>query len=78
MSLRDEAPSVELKEKMGIELVNEVVKKNRLRWQGRLLQKDDGDMVKSSVLYEVNDRGRLRMTCIESGGQEICERAWVE
>ena len=31
-SLRDRLPSAEIRERMGIELVCDVVKRNRLRW----------------------------------------------
>ena len=66
MFLKDEVPSVELKETMGIEVVTEVVKTNWLRWVRYVLQKDDGDFtMKRSILYEVDGMrgiGRLRMT----------------
>jgi len=50
---------------MRIELVTDVVKRNRLRCLGNVLLKDDGDLAKSSMLCEVDcvrGRGRLRMT----------------
>jgi len=65
VSLRDQAPSVELIERMGIVLVTEVVKKNQLRWQGHMLQKDNDDWMKRSMLYEVDgvrSRGRPGIT----------------
>ena len=68
-------------ERMGIELVSDVVKQNRLRWLGRVLWKDDGDWVKKSISYEVEGvkvRERLRTTWIESCGREGHERAWFE
>jgi len=52
-SLRDKIPSVQLREKMGTELVTEVVKRNRLRWLGQVLQKDDDNSVKRNVFYEL-------------------------
>ena len=45
---------------MGIELVSDVVKQNRLRWLGHVLRKDDGDWMKKSMWYEVGGRGRGR------------------
>ena len=46
---------------MGIELVSDVVKQNRLRWLGHVLRKDDGDWVKKNMSYEVEGvRGRGR------------------
>ena len=50
---------------MGIELVFEVVKRNRLRWLGHVLRKDDGDWMKKNMSYvveSVRGRGRPRMT----------------
>ena len=44
--------SAELRERMGIELVFEVVKRDRLRWLGHVLRKDDDDWVKKSMSYE--------------------------
>ena len=49
-SLRDKVPRGELRERMGIELVTEVDKKNRLSWLRHVLWKDDGDWVKKNVV----------------------------
>ena len=51
--------------RMGIELVSDVIKRNRLKWLGHVLRKDDGDWVKRSMSLEVEGtrgRGRSRMT----------------
>ena len=53
VSLRDRVPRVELRERMGIKLVSDIVKQNRLRWLGHVLRKDDGDWVKKSMSYKV-------------------------
>ena len=53
VSPRDRVPSAELRERMKIELVSDVVKQNRLRLAGHVLRKDDGDWVKKSMSYEV-------------------------
>ena len=45
VSLRDRVPSVELRERMRIELVSDIVKWNRLRCLGHVLRNDDGDWV---------------------------------
>ena len=39
----DKLTSVPVKEIMGIELVSEVIKRNRFRWLGYVLQKDDSN-----------------------------------
>ena len=65
VSVWDRVPSEELRERMGIELVSDVIKRNRLRWLGHLLRKDDCDWVKKCMSLEVDGakgRGRPRMT----------------
>ena len=50
---------------MGIESVSDAVKRNRLRWLGHVLRKDDDDWVKKIMSFEVEGkrgRGRPRMT----------------
>ena len=64
-SLRDRVPRAGLREIMGIESVSDAVKRNRLRWLGHGLRKDDGDWVKKIMLFEQEGkrgRGSLRMT----------------
>ena len=59
VSLKDRVLSTELRERMGIESVFDVVKRNRLRWVGHVLRKDDDDWVKKSMSYVVEGtRGR--------------------
>ena len=53
VSLNDRMLSVELRERMGIESLSDIVKWNRLRVLEHALQKDDNDWVKKSMLYEV-------------------------
>ena len=56
---------VSLKERMGIESMPDAVKRNRLRWLGHVLQKDDDDWVKKIMSFEVEGKrgqGRPRMT----------------
>ena len=65
VSLRDRVPSAELRERMGIESVSDALKRNRLRWLGHVLRKDDDDWVKKIMSFEVEGkrrRGRPRMT----------------
>ena len=64
--LRGKVSSVKLRKRMGIGLVTEDVKRNRLRWLEHVLWKDGGDWVKRNILYEVDKvrgRGNPRMTC---------------
>ena len=63
--LRDRVPSAGPRERMGIELVSDAVKRNRLRWLRHVLQKDDDDWVKKIMSFEVEGKrggGRPRMT----------------
>ena len=58
-------PSAELKERMGIESLSDAVKRNRLRWLGHVLQRNDDDWVKKIMSFEVEGKrgqGRPRMT----------------
>ena len=65
VSPRDGVLSAEPRERMGIESVSDDVKRNRLRWLGHVLRKDDDDWVKKIMSFEVEGkrgRGRPRMT----------------
>ena len=76
VSLRDRVPSAVLRERMGIESVSDAVKRNRLRWLGHVLQKDDDDWMKKIMSFEVEGKrgwGRLRMTW-----SQVVERDMIE
>ena len=61
VSLRDKVSLMELRKRMGIESVLDVLRRGRLRWMGHVLRKDDDDWVKRSMLMEVvGNRGRGR------------------
>jgi len=53
VKLKDRLPSKELRERLGIADIALVLQKNRLRWYGHVLQKDDDDWVKKCMEYEV-------------------------
>ena len=62
---------------MGIELVSDVVKWNRLTWLGHVLRKDDGDWVKKSMSCEVEvvrGRGKPRTTWSHVVERDMRER----
>ena len=68
MSLRDKITSVMLRERMGVEAIGLVVKRNRLRWFGHLERKDDCDWVKGCTVLEVEGpkpRGRPKKAWME-------------
>jgi len=43
----------ELRELLGLEPVSLVIKKSRLRWFGHVERKDDNDLVKHCITWEV-------------------------
>jgi len=59
VSLREKKTSAELRARMGMKSVEEVVRGNRLRWLRHVLRKDLDDWVRSCMDYEV-DRKRQR------------------
>jgi len=66
VKLTDRLPSKELRERLGIGDIALVLQQNRLRWYGRVMQKeDDDDWVKKCMEYEVEGqrpRGRPKTT----------------
>ena len=56
---RERKTNDDLRKMMGIEPVMDVVKRNRLRWLGHVLRKDESDWV----------RGVLEMSVVGSGGR---------
>jgi len=71
VKLKDRFPSNELRERerererLGIDDIALVFQQNRLRWYGRVLQKEDDDLVKKCIEYEVKGprpRGRPKRT----------------
>ena len=65
VSLREKKTSAELRARMGLEPVGEVVRGNRLRWLGHVLRKDPDDWVRKCMDYEVEGkrpRGRPEKT----------------
>ena len=65
MTLKDRKPNVELKDRLGIESISEVVHTGRLRWFGHVERMGVGSCVKTCVNTNVNGRrarGHLRKT----------------
>ena len=58
----------ELRERLGIVAIMSILQQNRLRWYGHVLRKEDNDLVKKCMEYEVVDsrpRGRPKGTWLE-------------
>ena len=67
-SLREKKSSAELKDRMGIEALGSVLKRNRLSWFGHVERKDKEDWVRKYMYMEVEgarSRGRPRKTWLE-------------
>ena len=64
-TLRDKVPTVELRRRLGIEGVVEVMRWRRLRWFGHVERKEVDDWVSACRNFEVagsRGRGRPKMT----------------
>ena len=76
ISLRERKPNDELWKMMGIEPVMDVVKRNRLRWLGPVLRKDESDWVRREMEMNVEgSRGRERP--INTWLKMVEEEMWV-
>src|SRR5271165_334057 len=65
ITLRDKVPTVELRRRLGIQGVVEVMTRGRLRWFGHVERKEVDDWVSARRNFEVagsRGRGRPRMT----------------
>jgi len=69
VKLQDRIPSKELRERLGLDDIISVLQWNRLRWYAHVLRKDDNDLVKKCMEYEVEGakpRGRPKKTWRET------------
>ena len=65
VKLNERMKSEELRELLGVESVNLMIKKSRLRWFGHVERNDDNDWVKRCITWEVErirQRGRQKKT----------------
>ena len=65
VKLQDRVPSKELRGRLGLDDIISVLQRNRLRWHGHVLRKEDNDWVKKCMEYEVEGarpRGRPKKT----------------
>jgi len=53
VKIKDRVPSKELRERLGMDDIILILQQNRLRWYGRVLQKEDTDWVKKCMEYDV-------------------------
>ena len=65
VKLQDRVPSKELRGRLELDGIISVLQRNRLRWYGHVLRKEDNDWVKKCMEYEVEGtrpRGRPKKT----------------
>ena len=65
VKLQDRVTSKELRGRLGLDNIISVLQRNRLRWYGHVLRKEDNDWVKKCMEYEVEgarSRGRPKKT----------------
>ena len=61
--LKERNSNAELRNRLGIEKIGDVVRRSRLRWLGHVLRKDEDDWVRRSMSLEVDgNRGRPKLT----------------
>ncbi len=79
VSLRERKTNDELRKMMGIEPVMAAVKRNRLRWFGHVLRKDESAWLRRVMEMNVEGgrgRGRPRKTWLKVVEEEMRER-WL-
>jgi len=65
VKLQDRIPIKELRGRLGLDDIISVLQRNRLRWYGHVLRKEDNDWVKKCMAYEVEGtrpRGKPKKT----------------
>ena len=78
--LRERYTNSQLRERMGIEPLHEVLRRRRLRWLGHIWRKDDEEWVKKCVKWEANGgrgRGRPRLRWREVVERDMKDRGMV-
>ena len=70
VKLQDRVPSKELRGRLELEDIISVLQRNRLRWYGHVLQKEDNDWVKKCMEYEGEVLGQ------EVDQRKLGERLW--
>jgi len=70
VKLQDRVPSKELRGRLGLDDIISVLQRNRLRWYGHVLRKEDSDWVKKCMEYEVEVPGR------EVDQRKLGKRLW--
>ena len=78
--LRERHTNSQLRERMGIEPLHEVLRRRRLRWLGHIWRKDDEEWVKKCVKWEADggrERGRPKLRWREVVERDMKDRGMV-
>jgi len=67
IKLLDRVPSKELRERLGLDDIISVLQRYRLRWYGYVVRKENDDLVKKCMEYEV-----------DGARQEVDQKTWKE
>ena len=74
VTLKDRKTCEELRQRLGIDSVSDVLRRNRLRWFGHVERKNDDDWVKACQRLEVDGgrgRGRSKKTWRECVAEDM-------
>ena len=69
VTLKERISSEELRQRLDVECVMDVVRRGRLRWYGHVMRKQDEDWVKKCISMEVagkKPRGRPKLTWMDT------------
>ena len=75
VKLQDRVPSKELRGRLELEDIISVLQRNRLRWYGDVLRKEDNDWVKKCMEYEVE--GTSRHSGLRNGPTYVALALWL-
>jgi len=77
IKLQDRVSSKGMRERLGLDDITSALQQNRLQWYGHVLQKEDNDLVKKCMEYEMEgarSRGRPKKTWTEIVGKDCQAR----
>jgi len=79
MRLQDGVPGGGLRERLGLDDIISVLQRNRLRWYGHVLRKEDNDWVKKCMEYEVKGaRPKVDKENLERDCGKRLSGTWIE
>ena len=79
-TLKERISSEELRQRLDVECVMDVIRRGRLRWYGHVMRKHDEDWVKKCTSMEVDGRkprGRPKLTWMDTVKSDMARRDWT-